>query len=244
VRFELADLDALAAEAYYDAELVGQIGAPCDQPPAQVVRDAWGRVLAYGGSGCAGINPGSLLVVLGNLVRAGQAIGAQLQTPETTDQLVFRPVFRYRVDALRYLSAAEAGERVTGQPQRGYDFNRDARGFAEIRLTVQWVDELAASDHLAAPRLGTTPIAAIVELDQDPAMLGADPKIIGGEYLDDSQTGANRLTVFPQLWRARDAALTSQPEDLEGLPAAEQTKRHNPYVDPTIVKQLVALGQQ
>jgi hypothetical protein len=65
----------------------------------------------------------------------------------------------------------------------------------------------------------------------------ADSKIIGGEYLDDASVGADRLTVPPFVWVA-------QGPGPEHVPATANGDHHNPYVLPSVVAQLVELGQK
>ena len=76
---------------------------------------------------------------------------------------------------------------------------------------------------------------AVLELDGDPASAGT--RIIGGEYINDPAIGADRLRVPPFVW----VALDSGPETLD---ATVDGNHHNPYVKPSLVKKLIAMGQQ
>jgi hypothetical protein len=80
-----------------------------------------------------------------------------------------------------------------------------------------------------------TRMVAVLELDK-PA---SDPlaAILGGEYIDDASVGADRLTVPPFLWAIHDAGADDLDTSVDG-------DNHNPYIKPSLVKQLITLGQQ
>ena len=78
-------------------------------------------------------------------------------------------------------------------------------------------------------------MVAVLELDKPASDRTA--QILGGEFVDDASAGADRLTVPPFLWVIHDAGADDEPTWVGG-------DGHNPYVKPSLVKQLVKLGQQ
>jgi hypothetical protein len=80
-----------------------------------------------------------------------------------------------------------------------------------------------------------TRMVAVLELDL-PAS-SARAKILGGEYVNDSSVGADRLTVAPFLWTIRGPGAEDLGTDVGG-------DSHNPYVKPSLVKQLITLGEK
>jgi len=238
VRFEIGDVNALMAEIYLDGT-TSLIGTTCNTPVWAIPRDEVGRVLK---EGCAGVNPGSLLVAAATLLRRHQvpfAIGAQ--SPSSTDQIWNQPAYRYHVYDFRRLSTAEAANLVargaTSGPEAFYRWNPAARGFAFVDLGLRFVGE--DSPHVALlPGTRSTyeqRVAAVIELDDDAASPRAS--ILGGEYLDLPSRGVDRLSVSPYLWVARGPG----PEILP--PWADGT-HHNPFIRPSLVRQLISLGQR
>jgi hypothetical protein len=156
------------------------------------------------------------------------------QNEFNTDQIWNQPAFRYTVHRFEVLGEAEAanlvasgGERRQGD-QNDYLWNSNARGFAFIDVALHWVSETPGPNAEMVSGMETareTRMVAVIELDRDPA----DPEalIIGGEYLDDPQVGANRLRVPPFVWLAFDAG---------------PDFAHNPFVSADRVKELVALA--
>ena len=67
---------------------------------------------------------------------------------------------------------------------------------------------------------------------------GSRARVIGGEYVEDPTVpAANRLRNAPFVW----IATAPGPESLDpGVGGSH----HNPYVKPSVVAQLLALGQQ
>lgn len=237
VRFEIADINALEAEAWNDAAAV-YAGARCDKKPSDIGRDSYGRIIRDG-SGCKGLNAGALLVVLGNRLKQGQPFAIDAQNEYNTDEIWNQPAYRYTVNRFEVLAEAEAANLVaygtrTGSISR-YLWNAAARGWALVDISLAWVGEngpnLDVVSGLDSTR--TTRFVAVIELDQD----GARPEaqVIGGEYIEDRTAGANRLTVPPFVW----IVLGPGPEN---VPFDADTSHHNPYVRPSLVEQLVALG--
>jgi hypothetical protein len=78
-------------------------------------------------------------------------------------------------------------------------------------------------------------MVAVIELDKPASNRLAT--ILGGEFVDDKSVGADRLTVPPFLWTIADAGSDSESLSADG-------DGHNPYIKPSLVKQLIALGQK
>jgi hypothetical protein len=237
-KFEIGDLNALMAEVYVDADSTF-IGGRCDTKPADIQRDANGRIVRTGG-GCQGINPGSLLVVLGYQMKSQhQAMAIDAQNDFNTDQIWNQPAYRYTVYRYQPLTMAQAANLVASGSQDGgltsYSWNTNAQGFVFVDLGVKWVSENGPNTTPVSGADSTheTRVVAVIELDKD----ASDPtaQILGGEYLDDPSVGADRLTVNPFVWIASAAGPDQPSGDGNG---------HNPYVHPSLVAQLVSLAQQ
>ena len=240
MRFEIGDINALEAEVYVDAQQ-RFIGNRCDTAAADIKRDEYGRIIRTGG-GCQGLNAGALLVVLGNVMRgrhSGFAIDAQ--NDANTDQIWNQPAYRYTVHRYEPMSASEAANLVAhgskDGPASSYIWNKSAKGFVMIDLGILWVAENGPNVEPVSGLDSTHEMrmVVVIELDRDPASAGA--KVTGGEYVDDATVGATRLTTPPFVWMPGDAGPENLSKSVTG-------KNHNPYVKPSIVKQLVALAQQ
>jgi hypothetical protein len=232
--FEIGDLNALGAEAHEGARS-RFIGSRCDTDPDDIERDDFGRIVRNG-TGCKGLNAGSLLILLGNRLKNEQkpfAIDAQQEF--TTEQIWNQPAFRYTLNRFHPLTEAEAANLVEsgGDSDEGdateYQFNEEANGFAFVDVTLDWVTEQGPNltPVSGANSFHSTRMVAVIELDGDPE----DPQteVIGGEYLDDPSVGANRLRVHPFAWIAIDAG---------------PDFRHNPFVKADLVKQLLTLATE
>ena len=238
VRFEIGDVNALMAEIYLDGP-ASLIGATCNTPVSDIPRDACGRIVK---EGCAGINAGSLLVAAATLLKRHHIpFAMDAQTPLTTEEIWNQPAYRYHVYDYHPLTTAEAANLVAhgtkSGPEALYAWNPAARGFAFVDIGLRFVGE--EGPHLVA-RSGTHStyemrLAAVIELDA----AAADPRasIVGGEYLDLPTSNANRLTVSPFLWVSHGPGPENLPEYVGGT-------HHNPYIRPSVVRQLMALGQR
>lgn len=238
VQFEIGDINALMAEIYLDGP-TSFIGSVCGTPPSAIARDGAGRVLT---EGCAGVNPGSLLIAASTLLRRNQIpFAIDAQNPHNTDQIWNQPAYRYHVYDFHPLSATEAANLVApgtaAGSATGYPWNPAARGFAFVDLALHFVGEDRAHLVLLSGTRSTYEMrmAAVLELDAD----AADPSasILGGEYLDIPSRGVDRLSVSPFLWVPRGPGP-------DNLPLSAPGNHHNPYVQPSLVRQLIALGQQ
>jgi Transglutaminase elicitor len=237
VKFEIADINALEAEVYVDGDS-SFIGARCDTAPNKIKRDANGRILT---NGCGGVNPGALLIVMGaQMKKKHLPFAIDAQNDFNTDQIWNQPAYRYTVNRYQSLTEAQAANLVTSGSMTGpatkYPYNPAAKGFALVDVTLHWVSERGPNLTMVSGLSSTrkTRMVAVIELDKAPRYTTA--KILGGEYVDDRSVGANRLTVPPFLWTIHDAGSEELPTYVDG-------DYHNPYVKPSLVKQLIALGQ-
>jgi hypothetical protein len=240
VKFEIGDINALMAEVYVDGDSAF-IGARCDTKPSDVQKDANGRITQ---EGCDGVNAGSLVIVASTLMKQNQkpfAINAQ--NPGNTDQIWNQPAYRYSVNRFETLTMAQAANLVAHGTRDGdqttYPWDTQAVGFAFVDFTISWVSENGPNTSVVSGADSTNQMhmVAVLELDQDPSVAGSNPTILGGEYIDDATAGANRLTVPPFAWVIHGPG----PESLD---TSVGGNNHNPYVKPSLVKQLIALGQQ
>ena len=127
----------------------------------------------------------------------------------------------------RFLTERRTTVASIGAVPPDYKWNKDARGYVYVDIGIKWVTEHGPNKTVFSGLKSTreTRFAAVIELDKDPS----DPtaKIIGGEYLDKPDIGANRLTVPPFVWVADPSRVT------------DTALRHNPYVKASAVKKLV-----
>ena len=238
VRFEIGDVNALMAEIYVDGP-ASYIGGFCNAKPSDIPRDQHGRVLR---EGCDGVNAGSLLVAVATLLRRYQTpFVIDVQRPSATDEIWNQPAYRYHVYDYHPLTTSEAANLVARGATTGaetlYRWNAAARGFAFVDLGIRFVGEVSPQLVFSAPGNRARyelRVATVIELDADPASPGAS--IIGGEYLDLPASHADRLTVPPFLWMSQGPGREDLRWDVGGA-------HHNPYVRPSLVKQLMALGQ-
>ena len=96
-------------------------------------------------------------------------------------------------------------------------------------------------------------VKAVIELDKDiseGARARASANIIGGEYLTDDAAaarnppdtvGPHRLAVPTFVWVSVDAGPEDLTEEEAGNPYFQH---HNPFIKPSLVKRLIALGQR
>jgi hypothetical protein len=238
VKFEIGDLNALMAEVYVDGQS-SFIGARCDTAPSSVVRDANGRITQ---EGCDGVNPGSLVIIASTLMKQQLLpFAIDAQNDFNTDQIWNQPAYRYTMNRFQPLTQAQAANLVVNGALDGsetqYRWNDQAQGFALVDLTLSWVSERGPNTDVVSGAQSTrqTRMVAVLELDKDASDSSA--QILGGEYVADSANGTSRLSVPPFLWTIQGPG----PEDLDPSVGGNN---HNPYVKPSLVAQLIALGQK
>lgn len=238
IDLEIGDLDALAAEAFTGG--AGQlVGARCDTPPNQIPRDAYGRIVRNG-KGCKGLNPGALVIALAAQMRdLGKPLVIDAQDDRNTDQIWNQPAFRYTVNRYEVLDPASAANLVASGKRTGtlsqYPWNDAAHGFVLVDATIHWVTEYGPNLQYVSglSHTHTTRFVAVLETDAPPSDPNA--RIIGGEYVDDPSVGADRLTNPPFVVIASGPGPEDVPPDADGT-------RHNPWVSPAVVMQLLQLG--
>lgn len=235
VVFEIGDMNALMAEVFNNARS-RFIGARCDTEPADIERDEFGRIVRTG-KGCQGLNAGAMFLVASNLLKLDKkAFNIDAQNEFNTEQIWNQPAYRYTVHGFEHLSESEAANLVAtgGESRTGahddYLWNSNAEGFALVDFDLHWITETAGPNLRVVSGTSQTKktrMLAVIELDADPSDPSAE--IIGGEYLDDATTGADRLRVQPFAWVAFDVG----PDDGGG---------HNPFVKGQLVKEMIALS--
>ncbi len=238
-KFEIGDINALLAQIYSDGNSKF-VGARCDTSPANVEKDAFGRIVRRDnaqelGAGCKGVNPGSLLMIMNQRLRNDKKpMAINAQNDGNTDQIWNQPAYRYTVNRFEALSESEAANLVASGARTGtqshYAWNDDARGFVFLDVTLSWVSENGPNvtyvSGLQSTR--TTRMTAVIELDR--AATDAQAAIIGGEYVADAVARTSRLKVQPFVW-------------ISTGPGRDGSTGHNPYVKTSFVKQLAAFGQ-
>jgi hypothetical protein len=236
VHFEIGDINALEAEVYNDAPSI-LIGARCDTPAGQIPRDASGRITR---EGCDGVNAGSLLLVASSLGKRKLPFAMEAQNDTNTDQIWNQPAYQFQLHRLATLTEAQAANLVvhgtlTGD-QTHYAWDAQARGWALADFSIFWVSEYGPNQTVIPGSYSTreTRMVAVIELSS-PA---TDPQtmVLGGEFINDPTVSATRLTVASYLWMPTGAG----PEQ---APLTDDSNHHNPYVRPSLVAQLVALGR-
>jgi hypothetical protein len=125
---------------------------------------------------------------------------------------------------------------MTGSATK-YPYNSAAKNFALVDVSLSWVSERGPNTSMVSGLSSTrvTRMVAVIELDK-PAS-NSTAQILGGEFVEDASAGADRLTVPPFLWVIHDAGSDDLSTDVGG-------DNHNPFIKPSLVKQLIALGQQ
>jgi hypothetical protein len=198
-------------------------------------RDKDGRIQPdQGGGGCDGLNSGSLMIVLAHRMKdMHMAFALDAQNPANTDQIWNQPAYRYTVNDFQELNAHEA-TKLVGKGTT-YRWNRDAKGFAFVDVSIHWVTEHGPNKTAFSGTDSTKDMRLTAVLELDKPASDKTAKIIGGEYVADEQDGTDRLEVPPFVWIPVDVGAENLDTNVDG-------DHHNPYVKPSFVKQLIALG--
>ncbi len=247
--FEVGDINALLAEVFLDAR-GSYLGQVCNRPPSAIARDSYGRVASDDAEsriyrGCQGINPGALVIALGeSMKRNAQAVGISPQSADST-ATTWRPAYRTTVYGYEALTEWQAGRLMRGFPKNElipapYEWNSTARGFVRLDLGITYVEALDAPirDFVNGSSVAKElRVAAILELDRAPS--DANAKIIGGEYIEDATVGASRTAVTSTILTiAAPPNRENRPTTLRGGIWA------NPYVSPREVLALAKLAAE
>ena len=226
VIFYPSDLKALMITAYdYSRAMV--IGGRCR---AQYVeRDDNGRIV---NQDCRDTNPGTFHIITANLLGRFGTGFAEDRT--YSDEVWNQPVYAYTVDRLEEVDETGALKLLfpeTPPPER-YPFNDDAKRWAEIEVSMQYVTESLPSRDPILPHLRrylrTDRYHYLLELDG----VGA---IIGGEWIQAGATGpGGGFSNQPDfLWYPR-GPLPNPGANTHGTP----DPRKNPHVSYRKVLQL------
>jgi subtilisin-like proprotein convertase family protein len=181
VTFEVGDIKALLI-TQYDRASAFMLGGRCNEK--EVERDDEGRLTQ---PQCRDTNAGSFHVVLTNMLGRYKRSFAE---DRTYDYEVWnQPMYDYQVLSQEPLDA-KAAMAALGQPDaESYTYNEDAVSFVKFRTKVRYLSEphqsttrpLVPDVENNGSYLGSDTYDYIVELD-------ADGKIIGGEWMNYSQT--------------------------------------------------------
>ena len=219
--FYPADIKALILTVYDGTKSV-ILGGRCNTK--EVERDENGRIKD---PECRDTNAGSFHLSLANLLGR---YGMSFQEDRTYDYQVWnQPILDYEVTQYTEIDAAAATKLLLGEDttETAYPYNDEAKRFAEVFTTVQYITESHQEDHALIPE-----IAAYTRSDNNQYVLemDADGNIIGGEWLQ-GRTGHSAWGVSEQpdfLW------ITTGPSDY----------RSNPHVGYDKVKELIALSRK
>ena len=241
--FEIGDMNALMATIYSDG-FSYFLGARCDTVPAEVQRDAAGRVVRREdaftkGAGCKGLNPGSLMIVLSQRLRVQKKpMVMNAQASSHTEQIWNQPAYRYKVNRYEPLTEAQAANLVAHNTREGaethYAWNNAARGFALVDVSLKWVREHGPNKTFYSGLDSTRETRMTAVIETDLPLTDPNANVIGGEYVDDASAGTNRLTNAPFLW------ISTAPGPEVATPGRYM---HNPYIKTSVVQELIALAQ-
>lgn len=196
VVFYASDLKALMLTAYdYSRAMV--IGGRCRAE--YVKRDENGRILD---PNCRDTNAGTFHIIIANFLGK---FGTGFAEDRTYNNEVWnQPVYAYTVDRLEEVDEKGALELLfpETEPPVRYPFNDDAKAWAEVEVSVQYVTESHPMREPILPNLATylrtDRYHYLLELDGEGA-------IIGGEWIQGGATGpGGRFSNQPDfLWYPR-----------------------------------------
>ncbi len=227
ITFYPSDLKALMITVYdYSHAVV--IGGRCRAQ--KVERDDTGRILD---PDCRDTNAGTFHVIMANFLgRFGVGFAEdRTYTAEVWNQ----PVHAYSVDRLERIDLDKALSLLVAEPgnMTTYPFNAEAKGWAEVEVTLEYVTESHPSRDPVLPNfesyLRTDRYHYVLELD-------GDDRIIGGEWINGSVTGpSGGFSGQPDfLWYPTGPWPNPSPNGIHG---AREPKK-NPHVSYTKVLRL------
>jgi hypothetical protein len=174
-----SDIKALLLTVYDNATAFVLTGS-CK---AQVIERTADGILAL--KGCSGMSPSDFHIIITNFIgRFETSLGNEFSE---NGQLSSRPMDSYFIDLQRDLTSADALSLLglEASPDGAYSPNPDARGWAEVNLTVHARDRSTVGqvDDAGDPNqnLVSAPYHYILELD-------GEGRVIGGQWLEDKET--------------------------------------------------------
>ncbi len=183
VTFYPGDLEALMSVAWGGEDFrVKMISERCDDSSSPT--DSHGRIRA---GECQDINPGSLHVVIGNMLgKRGLAI---VEDRTANDEVWNQPLTSYKVTKQTVVSEAQAAALV-GLSGSTYTYNAVATGFVSVEVELRWITESAPSrrPRASSTYTRTTKLSYVLELDDA-------GEILGGEWV-----GRSKLDHPDFLW--------------------------------------------
>ena len=224
VTFYPADIKALILTVY-DANKSVILGGRCNTK--EVERDDNGRIID---DNCRDTNAGAFYVSLANLIGI---YGLSFQEDRTYNYEVWnQPILSYEVTQFEEIPEARAIELLVADPTTvdSYPYNADAKKFAEVFLTVEYITESHQEERALIPEL-----ARYTRRDNYKFILEMDAagNVIGGEWL---QGRANHTA-----W-----GVSEQPDFLwiTTGPSTGSFSRSNPHLDYTKVQELIELSRR
>jgi hypothetical protein len=211
IELDPSALGKLAAEAHVDAG-ARAIGGRCTVLSKP---DAVGR---YTGP-CAGVNPGSVLMLALGYLRQGQRFAANLTRRSLATEIHQRTIHGLRLLRMEWLTESAAARLVGGKDAHQYLWNPAAHGWVHVEAELLFTPLMDETDP-SVGELGRFPLDMVIELSAP----RRQAEIVGGEYV-----GHDRLQVPTLLW------VPTSPE--------EDNEIRNPFVAPSLVTQLLDLAQ-
>lgn len=230
VRFEVGDINALEASVYSDGA-PAILGLDCEAAQPDYRREESGRMDRRAlGPKCAGLDAGSLLVVLSHRVRRDRMPFALESEDLTATTGVFcQPVYAYTVNALEPIDEATA-ERLAGRTE-----HTAAKGFARVDVVMHAVAPIGPNAEFVSGVAVSHDVRLVAVIDLD-APFGPHARILGGRYVPGATESATRLTQPAYAWVPRGPGPDSPP--------LWTRNRHNPYLSTPVIAELVELARR
>lgn len=233
VTFHPSDLKALMITVY-DSSRAVVIGGRCKA--AQVERDETGRIVD---EQCRDTNAGSFHVITTNFLGRFQVGFAEDRTYD--DEVWNQPVHSYKVDRLENIDERQAMAllHVDFETNTNYPYNPDAKKWADVEISLDYVVESHASREPTGPQfasyLRTDRYHYILEMDDD-------GRIIGGEWINGRSTdGRGRFSEQPDfLWYPTGP----RPNPPSEGPHGPRDPKKNPFVSYAKVLKLFEKATQ
>jgi hypothetical protein len=192
VTFYPGDLEGLMSLVYGENLRTKFISQRCNKdnptPPASGRLDE---------TECRDMNPGSMMVVLGNMIGIRKKGIVEDRTYD--DEVWNQPVFGYKVTntttdgKLKEITKSEA-IKLVGLTGKSYKYNTKAKKFYHVMIGVDWIRE-GGPQHTSH----VTELSLYTRTDNYEFVLEADSKgnIVGGEWVNGSQTNHPDFMWWP-----------------------------------------------